>query len=292
MRALEGIASQQGGSDAGGEVELVDLEHLGRPQLIGAWFAGDVLVDPGPSTSLERLAPAIERRRPRVLALTHIPLDRAGGAGSIARRFEDLEVWVHERGAPHVIDPSKLLASARRLYGDEMDRLWGEVLPVPAARVRVLRGGERMSGMRVAYTPGHASHHVAYLHEGSGVVLTGDAAGVRIGAGPVLAPTPPPDIDLDAWARSLDEIAAWQPQLLAVTHFGSYADVEAQLAGLREQLEQARADARLDEAAFRAALKARIARVADDATAGRYETAMPPRHSHLGLARWLSKQQA
>jgi glyoxylase-like metal-dependent hydrolase (beta-lactamase superfamily II) len=231
--------------------------------------------------------PALERRRPRALALTHIHLDHAGGTGSVLRRLPELEVWVHERGAPHMVDPSKLLASAGRLYGERLQGLWGEVLPVPAERVRVLRGGERIGELRVAYTPGHASHHVSYLHEPSGWAFTGDAAGVRIGDGPVLAPTPPPDVDLQAWSVSLDALAAWAPQRLAVTHFGSYGNVAGHLDELRAQLERQREDARRGEAAFRATLRDRTRTLADDETATAYERAMPPAHSYQGMARWL-----
>src|SRR5271157_5907890 len=135
---------------ADGEPELVDLHHLGRARVIGAWRIGDVIVDSGPSSSLGALLPALEARPPRVLALTHIHLDHAGAAGSLARRFPDLEVWVHERGAPHLVDPGKLLSSAARLYGEDMKRLWGEVLPVPAERLHVLSGGESLGPFRVA----------------------------------------------------------------------------------------------------------------------------------------------
>ncbi|HMH47953.1 MAG TPA: MBL fold metallo-hydrolase, partial [Solirubrobacteraceae bacterium] len=163
------------------DAELTDLVHLGRPRVLGAWRVGDVLIDPGPSSCLERLLPLLERHPPRVLALTHIHLDHAGASGSLARRFPDAEVWVHERGAPHLIDPSRLLASATRLYGEDMQRLWGEVLPVPAERIRVLHGGEQLGRFSVAYTPGHASHHISYLHEPTRRAFTGDVAGVRIG---------------------------------------------------------------------------------------------------------------
>jgi len=268
--------------------ELIDLLHLGRPRVIGAWRVGDVIVDPGPSSCLDRLLPALERHPPRVLALTHIHLDHAGASGSLVKRFPDIEVWVHERGAPHLIDPGKLLRSAARLYGDDMERFWGEVLPVPAERLRVLGGGESIGLFQVAYTPGHASHHVSYLHTPSGRAFTGDVTGVRIGEGPVLAPTPPPDIDIPAWRASLDQIESWRPSGLAVTHFGAYDDVAAHLAAMRGQLAQAEAMAGdLDEAAFAAAVRARVAGSADAQTAAAYEQAMPPGQSFQGLMRYL-----
>ena len=204
-----------------GEPQLTDLMHLGRPHVIGAWRVGEVIVDPGPASCLPALLDALDGVAPRAVALTHIHLDHAGATGSLVARFPDMEVWVHERGAPHMADPSRLLASASRLYGDAMERLWGEVLPVPAERITALSGGEVLrEGLRVAYTPGHASHHVSYLHEASGFAFAGDVAGVRIGSGPTLGPTPPPDIDLGAWRDSLELLAGWSPQALAITHFG------------------------------------------------------------------------
>jgi len=272
-------------------IELVDLLHLGRPRVIGAWLVGDVIVDPGPSSCLGRLLPALERRPPRAIALTHIHLDHAGASGTLLRHFPDAELWVHERGAPHLIDPRRLLDSATRLYGDAMQRLWGEVLPVPAERVRVLTGGETLGPFQVAYTPGHASHHVSYLHEPSARAFTGDVTGVRIAEGPVLAPTPPPDIDLRAWRDSLDVIAGWSPRALAVTHFGDHEDVQEHVGALREQLERVEAMASdLDEAAFAAAVRSEVGERTTPETAAAYEQAMPPGQSFQGLARYLGRR--
>jgi glyoxylase-like metal-dependent hydrolase (beta-lactamase superfamily II) len=272
------------------EPELIDLLHLGRARVIGAWRVGEVIVDPGPSSCLENLLPLLERQPPRVLALTHIHLDHAGASGSLLRSFPDVEVWVHERGAPHLIDPSRLLESAARLYGSDMDRLWGEVLPVPAERITVLTGGESLGSFHVGYTPGHASHHVSYLHEPTGRAFTGDVTGVRIGDGVVLAPTPPPDVDLEAWRTSLDLIESWNPRSIAATHFGAYGDVAAHLADLREQLGRAEEMAsELDEAAFASAVRARVGSSTRAETAAAYEQAMPPEQSYQGLARYLRR---
>jgi len=274
------------------EPELIDLLHLGHPQVVGAWVIDDVIVDPGPSSCLDQLLPALEHRPPRALALTHIHLDHAGVSGTLAQRFGELEVWVHERGAPHLIDPGKLLESAGRLYGEEMQRLWGEVLPVPAERIRTLVGGESLGPFSVAYTPGHASHHVSYLHEPSGHAFTGDVAGVRISGASVLAPTPPTDIDLPAWRASLELIEAWAPTRLAITHFGAYADVAEHLAALREQLDRAeQLGSEVDEASFVAMLRARVAD-ADPATRAGYEQAVPAEQSFQGLARYLRGRSA
>jgi glyoxylase-like metal-dependent hydrolase (beta-lactamase superfamily II) len=275
------------------EPELIDLLHLGRRDVIGAWRVDDVIVDPGPSSCLENLMPVLERHPPRVLALTHIHLDHAGASGSLLRRFPDAEVWVHERGAPHLIDPSRLLDSAARLYGADMDRLWGEVLPVPADRIRVVGGGDSLGPFHVAYTPGHASHHVSYLHEPTGWAFTGDVTGVRIGEGSVLAPTPPPDIDLEAWRASLDLIESWSPRSIAVTHFGAYRDVAEHLEQLREQLRSTESLAReLDEPAFSSAVRARVAGSTTAETAAAYQQAMPPEQSFHGLARYLRRSES
>ncbi len=164
---------------SGSQMRVIDLLHVGQERVIGCWQVGDVLVDPGPSSCLDRLLAALAGDAPRALLLTHIHLDHAGATGSLVRRWPDLEVYVHERGARHLVDPTRLLDSARRLYGEDMDRLWGEFLPVPEANIQALRGGESIpGGFEVAYTPGHAWHHVSYLHEGTAFV--GDVGGVRI----------------------------------------------------------------------------------------------------------------
>ncbi|HET8565209.1 MAG TPA: MBL fold metallo-hydrolase [Solirubrobacterales bacterium] len=227
-------------------MRLIDVMHLGRPHVIGCWEVDGVLVDPGPESSLGTLLEAIGGERPRAVLLTHIHLDHAAATGAMVRRWPDLEVYVHERGAPHLINPSKLLASAERLYGDRLNYLWGEILPVPEANVRVLSGGETVHGMRVAYTPGHASHHVCYFHEESGTAFCGDVAACRIPPSKlVVPPTPPPDIDVETWGRSLDIVGDWRPRRLALTHFGSVdEDVPGHLervrAKLREEAEAAR----------------------------------------------------
>jgi glyoxylase-like metal-dependent hydrolase (beta-lactamase superfamily II) len=271
-----------------GDAQLIDLMHLGRARVIGAWRVGDVLIDPGPSSSVATLLEELDAAPPSAIALTHIHLDHAGAAGTLARRYPDAEVWVHERGAPHMVDPARLLASAERLYGADMDRLWGAVLPVAADRLRVLHGGERLGPFTVAYTPGHASHHVSYLHEPSGRAFAGDVAGVRIGAGPVLAPTPPPDIDLQAWRASLDVLEAWRPRSLAVTHFGVHDDVGEHLAALRAHLDEVeRWAGALEEDEFVERIRERVAGGRGAGGAGTYGQALPPEQSYQGLTRYL-----
>src|SRR3954463_16501018 len=175
-------------------VRDIDVRHLGVPRVICCHVLDDVIVDPGPESTLGTLLAELGDFVPRSILLTHIHLDHAGAAGALAQRWPDVEVWVHERGARHMADPSKLLASAERLYGDDMERLWGEFLPVPAQRIRTV-GDERLGDFTVAKTPGHASHHVSYLHHPTGTAFTGDTTGARVAGGPVIGPTPPPDID-------------------------------------------------------------------------------------------------
>lgn len=273
-------------------MRLIDVRHMGRPRVIGAWLVDGCLIDPGPSSALDALLDGLGDERPRRILLTHIHLDHAGAAGTLVGRWPDVEVWVHERGAPHLAAPEKLVASATRLYGDDMERLWGEIVPVPRDRLRVVGDGETIGGWTVAHSPGHASHHVSYLHTASATAFCGDAAGVRIsGDGPVLAPTPPPDIDLDLWRESIDRIAAWRPSRLAITHFGAHEDVNEHLAALRDRLaEMTRwAQELRDPEAFAARLREVVAAQTDAATAAAYEQGMPPEQQYAGLERALRR---
>lgn len=293
-----------------------DLNYLGVPSVIATAALGDAqagvaLVDPGPAVSLPALRAALAGRGLGVgdvtaLLITHIHLDHAGATGTLVKENPSITVHVHERGARHMIDPAKLLDSATRLYGAEMDRLWGEFLPVPAANVRALAGGERLEvagrTLQVAYTPGHASHHVSYLDTASGVAFVGDTAGGRIGASSyVMPPTPPPDIDLDLWAASVEQLRAWQPSALFLTHFGpSPTPPAAHLAELMERLHRVAAIARRaldaggDDAAqaghFRDEMRIELRRHMPEEEARAYELAIPLDHCFLGLARYWRKR--
>ncbi|MBX5469442.1 MAG: MBL fold metallo-hydrolase [Thermoleophilaceae bacterium] len=274
-------------------IREIDVMHLGRDRVIAAHEVDGLIVDPGPESTLETLLEGLGDAEPRAILLTHIHLDHAGATGALVRRFPHLRVYVHERGAPHLADPSKLLASATRLYGGEMERLWGEVLPVPEASIRALSGGERVEGFRVEYTPGHAWHHVAYLHEETGEAFVGDVCGVIIPpSGYAIAPTPPPDIDLERWQLSLDAVERWRPAALRLTHFGYVGDVEEQILQVRERLrnwgELARAAGR-DE--FVREVEEEILESADPDTAVRFFQAAPPDQLYAGLARYWKKQE-
>lgn len=223
---------------------LLDLEYLGQSEYLAALLLettdGLAVIDPGPTTTLQTLMAAVREVAGREEALrhvlmTHIHLDHGGCAGVIVERLPHVTVYVHERGAPHVVDPSRLLASATRLYGDRMQELWGEVRPCPADKLRVLKDGDRLTlGERivdVAYTPGHAIHHVSYLDRATGLAYVGDAAGERFHSGtPVIPTTPPPDIDLESWATSIERLREWKPSALVLSHFGAFSDALAHLA--------------------------------------------------------------
>jgi glyoxylase-like metal-dependent hydrolase (beta-lactamase superfamily II) len=273
-------------------MRLIDVRHLGHERVIGCWQLDDVLIDPGPGSTIEQLLEGLGGRVPRALLLTHIHLDHAGASGALVERWPELEVYVHERGAPHVIDPSKLLESARRLYGEKMERWWGETAPVPERNIRVLSGGERVidGAFEVAYTPGHASHHVSYLHRGTAFV--GDVGGVRItDASLTIPPTPPPDIDVEAWHESIERVRAWRPDRLAITHFGAYDDVERQLDGLSRRLDEfALRAAEQDETTFIAGVRKEIADEAEPEALDAYGQAAPADQIYLGLERYVRKR--
>jgi glyoxylase-like metal-dependent hydrolase (beta-lactamase superfamily II) len=231
-------------------IDYIDLDFLGYPDIIATAVlhgsAGVALIDPGPSTSLDTLRRGLERkgiemRDVRQILLTHIHLDHAGCTGTLVKEWPHLEVFVHERGAPHMAEPVKLLASAGRLYGQDMKRLWGEILPVPAERLRILKGGERITAggrqIEVAYTPGHASHHVSFFEPSAGIAFVGDTAGIRRGNGVYVMPAaPPPDIDMERWRESEARILAWSPDTLFLTHFGPFHGARPHFQQLMDRL--------------------------------------------------------
>jgi glyoxylase-like metal-dependent hydrolase (beta-lactamase superfamily II) len=274
-------------------MRVIDTMHLGRPHVIGCWQVDDALVDPGPESSLPTLLDALGDEQPRALLLTHIHLDHAAATGALVRRWPDLEVYVHERGAPHLIDPSRLLASAERLYGDQMESLWGEIVPVPEGNVHPLSGGEQVLGMRVAYTPGHASHHVCYLHEESGTAFVGDVAAVSIpGTDLIVPPTPPPDIEIETWEDSISIVEGWVPECLALTHFGQIDDPVPHLAKVRKRLrEEAQLARDLSEDEYEQRHRNLVTEHAETTeSAEELIQCVPPQYQWRGLDRYWSKR--
>ena len=277
----------------------LDLHHLGDARVIGVYLLetedGLALQDCGPSTCIPALK---ERLAERGLALTdlrhlllsHIHLDHAGAAGALVREHPRLQVHVSEIGAPHVVDPSRLEASARRLYEEEFDMLWGELAPVPAQNVHVV--GETVLGLTCFPSPGHAAHHVCYL-DGAGTLYAGDAAGVRIMPDrPIWPVSPPPEVDLDAWERTIDELELRAPERLALIHFGVVDQPRDHLRRLRRQLRlwAQRVRQGMDEDEFVEAARADLEEAQGEGTY--YERAAPLWQSYRGLRRYWDKAAA
>ncbi len=240
---------------SGHAVHTLDLNFQGVARTIAAYALphpeGVVLVECGPGSTLSALEAGLARlgyglEAVTHLLLTHIHLDHAGAAGRLARL--GAHVYVHHVGAPHMLNPEKLLASARRIYGDEMDRLWGEFLPVPAERLTPLHDGDEVTvgplRFRALDTPGHANHHMVFLLDG--LCFLGDIGGIRLpGTGVVRLPTPPPEFHLERWRESVRRLeASFREHAVthvAPTHFGIFDDPDAHLAAVTEALDDVEA---------------------------------------------------
>ncbi|MGZ4333336.1 MAG: MBL fold metallo-hydrolase [Gaiellaceae bacterium] len=274
-------------------LRLIDLHFGGVPHAVGVYLVetddGPALFDSGPSSTLAGLetglaSHGVALEDVRHLLLSHIHLDHAGAAGLLVRRNPRLTVWVSEIGRPHLIDPSRLERSARRLYGELFDRLWGELTPVPAANVRIADGD--VLGWQAFPTPGHASHHVGYLRDGT--LLAGDATGVRMpGASYVLPVSPPPDITVEGWHETIAEIRRRAPVRLALIHFGVHEDVEAHLDRLELELDRwaERVGGGMDQETFVAAAQKDAG---DDAQL--YDRVAPFWQSWAGMRRYWDKK--
>lgn len=274
---------------------ILDLQWLGRPRRIGAWRLGDVLIDCGPATCLHRLLEACGDWRPRALMLTHVHFDHAGAAGELVARWPGLQIFVHRRGARHLISPERLENSARRVFGTAFDERFGALTPVPEANVLPLDGGETIHGLRTMATPGHASHHLAFLAESSGWAFPGDVAGVRLQeTGPVLLPTPPPDIDLTLWRESVDRIDAWGAAKLGLPHFGEVREPRSHLEEVRSALTRQRklAERRVTRATYVATMRDELSLPVGVGDLDDLEIVVPLDQNHVGLERWVRRVEA
>jgi glyoxylase-like metal-dependent hydrolase (beta-lactamase superfamily II) len=279
--------------------EPIDLRHLGRERAIASYVLdtddGPAIFDCGPASTVDSLKAGLadhglELHDVRHLLLSHIHLDHAGATGTLVREHPSLQVHVSELGAPHLVDPERLEKSARRLYGDTFDTLWGELLAVPAANVHVV--GSTVVGLDCFPSPGHASHHVCYLDR-DGTLYAGDAAGVRIAPGRyVMPPTPPPEIDVDLWQATIEDLEERDPERLALVHFGVFDDPQRHLAELRLELydwaDHVRGGASEEE--FIEYVLTELRDAGEDAPG--YDTAMPLWQSYRGLKRWAEKTAA
>jgi glyoxylase-like metal-dependent hydrolase (beta-lactamase superfamily II) len=279
-------------------VEPIDLRHQ-ADGIVACYLLdtedGPALFDCGPTSCIPALKDGLAKRGVelhdvRHLLLSHIHLDHAGAAGVLVREHPGLQVHVSEVGAPHLIDPSRLDASARRLYGDAFDQLWGELAPIPEENVHDV--GDRVVGLACFPTPGHAGHHVSYV-DAEGTLYAGDAAGVRLTGGRfVMPPCPPPELDLEAWERTIVEMEHRAPARLALIHFGVFDDVEPHLSSLRETLGRwgERVEDGIDEEAFIAAARYDVGRT-DPELVDEYERAGPYWHHFRGFERYWQKQR-
>ncbi|WP_156122991.1 MBL fold metallo-hydrolase [Deinococcus radiopugnans] len=298
-------------SAAPGGVQTVDLNFQATPGVIAAYLldTGDglAIVDTGPTSTLPALTAGIEAlgatlNDVRHLLLTHIHFDHAGAAGTILSRVPEARAYVHERGAKHLASPERLVASATQIYGDAMERLWGEMLPIPPEKLTVLAGGEtfRIGDLSVdaLYTPGHAVHHLAY-HVGP-ELFVGDVGGVRLDTHQTpRAPTPPPDIDLEAWRQSVAALRGRDAQTLHLAHYGRYAHDAAHWDGLLDKMEldagrihagmEAGQDFEAISEAYTKVLMQELLAEGEDLPA-RYDFACPPWMSVQGLMRYWQKK--
>ena len=296
------------------DLVVIDAFYDGTPEAVGVHLLlGErpALIETGPAATVDAVFDGIreaglEPEDLAAVAVTHIHLDHAGGAGTIAARLPHVQVYVHPLGAPHLIDPSRLLASAGRLYGDDLPRLFGRMVGIPANRVHVLQDRDevRLGDRRLVAleTPGHARHHHAYWDPERRDLFTGDIAGVALpGSRYVRAPTPPPEFDLSRWLASLARLRALRPARLLLTHFGAHEWPEELLTQLEERLHEGVDTVRralahgADEASITQQIRERAmreiaARDGPDAPQ-RYEVIMPIHQSVLGLIRYIEKSQ-
>lgn len=232
-------------------IETMDLNFMGTKEIIASFLltGGDsaAIVETGPTTCIENLVQGlrsngVEPGDVEQVFLTHIHLDHSGASGNLAEVLPNATFYVHEVGYQHLVDPSKLVKSASRIYGEKMEELWGEIRPVPEDRLKTLSGGEEIETagglLEAHYTPGHAYHHLAFHEPGSGTLFTGDVAGVRLpGQSYVKPPTPPPEVNVEAWKGSIETMRALDLKVLCPTHFGSYEDAPRHLNELEQRLE-------------------------------------------------------
>jgi len=297
-----------------GSIVTIDLKHHQRDRYVACCVLDCqqevALLDPGPSSTLSNLLEDLKGMGIGIsdvgtILLTHIHFDHAGVTGTLVGLNPRIRVYVHEKGAAHLIDPTRLLKSASRVFGANIEGFWGPFNAVPAGNLNVLNGGEEITlGTRrfeVLYTPGHAPHHVCYFEPDSKVAFVGDAAGIRIGDSFVYPATPPPDIDVEQINTSLSLIEARKPERLFLTHFGLLGKVDWHMAEFRERLRSWSDLARLSlerpeddlhrAQEFSEMVKAEVASRASQEEAIWFEQLVSSRQNWYGLARYWRRQR-
>ncbi|NNF14787.1 MAG: MBL fold metallo-hydrolase [Gemmatimonadetes bacterium] len=286
----------------------IDLRHLDLEGAIACYLVDGIepaIIDPGPCTTLDRLLSELRGQGVgaadlRHILLTHIHLDHAGATGHLVEHFPSATVHVHEDGASHMVDPERLVSSTRRTFGELHDRLWGEVKPVAADRIRSWRPGEAwvVAGLRPIHSPGHISHHVAYLDEEDGTLFAGDSMGIALAGGPQHPPTPPPAVNLPDWARTLDAIGRIGPERFGATHFGFYSDVDERRVQLKERLEALEARVRVavdsgteveDAERFERQVREELAPFMGEERVNRYFDMFPAQTDWAGVAFYVKR---
>ncbi len=298
------------------KIETIDLGFMGTEGIIASFLlTGDgptAIVETGPTTCIENLMQGLSNNGVapgdvEKVFLTHIHLDHSGASGNLAELLPNATFYVHEIGYPHLVDPSKLVKSSTRIYGERMEELWGEIRPVPEDRLKKLEGGEEIKAggglVSAYYTPGHAYHHLAFHEPESGTLFAGDVAGVRLpGQSYVKPPTPPPEVDIEAWKGSIETMRKLGLKVLCPTHFGSYEDVERHLSELEQRLEdwlllvEERMDEERSQEDIAEELGARgdeemLREGADPEDSERYDLAANYEMLVAGLMRYVTKQR-
>jgi glyoxylase-like metal-dependent hydrolase (beta-lactamase superfamily II) len=275
--------------------EIIDTRFQGIERSIACHRYENVLIDPGPESSIEHVLDALGDRVPTTVLLTHVHLDHAGGTGRLVEKFPELQVYIHEVGLPHMVDPTRLIASATRIYGDDMNK-WGEIIPVPAANIHAIADGDVVEGFEAIHTPGHSGHHMAYFHQETEYAIVGDLVGQTIhGFDLRVVSTPPPEVDIEAWLASLDKLAEHDPvpSTLGLTHFGRVPDVLDSIFAAKQELRRLAELARNGSVEdFMLDFEKKLESVPPD-VAESLVGALPVDHNYAGLERyWLKKAAA
>ncbi|MFY9488785.1 MAG: MBL fold metallo-hydrolase [Solirubrobacterales bacterium] len=272
-------------------IEQIDTRFRGISQAVCCHRVGEVLIDPGPPQSIHNVIEELGDFVPTAALLTHIHIDHAGGIGALVEHYPELQVFIHESAVPHLIDPSRLIASSDRVFGDCQD-FFGEVKPVPAASIRPLNDGDEVAGLRAVHTPGHSGHHLCFWHEESKALFSGDLAGETVAPHDLtIISTAPPEVDVELWLRSINRVAELYPSTLQMTHFGRVTDVAEQLERAKRELKRGSEHARDDsEEEFVTYLERKLESVPPDIAEAIYTATPPLDQLYKGYQRYWSKR--